>query len=183
MMPDVLDLLSAADEAEMKKRAGSEAQQRALAVSTNQVEVIEKHFGAAVLQTIAGTTLGELVQGPATIAFREQFLAGIGSSSDPIETALAEQFMWSHYEVGNLHVKLKSATSPEVASIYCGMITKLAAESRKTALAIREYGSPITPKQVTLVKQQNLAAGNQQVAMIDGSSLPYVPKSLPLTPN
>ncbi len=28
--------------------------------------------------------------------------------------------------------------------------------------------SPLVPKQVTVVKQQNVAAGNQQVAMVDG---------------
>ena len=36
--------------------------------------------------------------------------------------------------------------------------TKLTAEIRRLCLAVREYRAPITPKNVTVVRQQNVAA-------------------------
>jgi hypothetical protein len=43
-------------------------------------------------------------------------------------------------------------------------------EFRKSSLALRDYRSPTVPKQVTVVKQQNLAAGNQQVALVEADA-------------
>jgi hypothetical protein len=61
------------------------------------------------------------------------------------------------------------ASSVEHVELYCSAATKLMAEFRRTSLALKEYRGPSLPRQVTLVQQQNLAAGDQQVALIDGT--------------
>jgi hypothetical protein len=45
--------------------------------------------------------------------------------------------------------------------------TKLTSEFRRLCLAVREFRAPVVPKSVTLVKQQNVAGGDQQIALVD----------------
>ncbi len=62
------------------------------------------------------------------------------------------------------------ATTTEAAALYNAAAARLMAEFRKTSLALREYRTPVLQKQITVVKQQNLAAGDQQIAYLDGQA-------------
>ena len=48
-----------------------------------------------------------------------------------------------------------------------GAASKLTAEFRRLCLAVKEYRSPTVPKSVTVVRQQNLAGGDQRIALVD----------------
>lgn len=76
--------------------------------------------------------------------------------------------MWTHFRIADLHVQAALATSPEHLEVYTTAVAKLMGEFRRTSLAIREFRSPIVAKNITVVKQQNVAAGDQQVALIEG---------------
>jgi hypothetical protein len=52
---------------------------------------------------------------------------------------------------------------------------KLMAEFRRSTLALRDFQTPPAVKHVTVVKQQNVAAGDQQVALIEAGAADSAP--------
>jgi hypothetical protein len=137
-------------------------------VDNERGALIVKEFTApATLATLVGKNLKGAVAPPAFKLYRDQLLRDSGQPTDAIEVMLIEQLMWAHHRIGDLHVQASTASSPETFEIYSAAGVRLMAEFRKTSLALREYRSPITPKNVTLVRQQNLAAGNQEIALLD----------------
>ena len=64
-----------------------------------------------------------------------------------------------------------SAGKPaELRNVWSQVATRFMGEARKCLLALHEIRKPVTTKQVTVVQQQNLSAGHQQVGcMVDST--------------
>ncbi|MHB9048664.1 MAG: hypothetical protein ACYC35_22335 [Pirellulales bacterium] len=133
-----------------------------------QAGVVDEICGAGVLMTCLPKTLGGFITAAAYQRYRSNFLAKAAQPGDPLESMLAEQLLWAHHTIGQLHTKAASAQTAEEAGIYHSASARVMAEFRRTTLALREYRSPAVPRQVTVVNQQNVAAGDQQVAYLDG---------------
>jgi hypothetical protein len=104
-----------------------------------------------------------------------RILAQAGDPTDPLEVMCIEQFMLANQKIGDLHVRASMATDPIAVNQYLSAAARLMTECRKGLTAIKAYRTPSLSPQVTIVKQQNLAAGDQQVALIenaDGLSMP-----------
>ena len=94
-------------------------------------------------------------------------------TSDPLERMMIEQITLAYHNIARLHMQASNAETLEHAEVYNSAAARLLGEFRRTVLALREYRAPIASKQVTLVQQQNLASGNQQVAFVEsGVTLP-----------
>jgi hypothetical protein len=128
---------------------------------------------AAVLQACLGKeVVDKFFTSGTVLTHLDNVKAGAGRPTDPIANFMVEQLAWAHHRLGLLHCQAAGATTPELAKEYNAAAARLMTEFRKTALALREYRMPMPPKQVTVVQQQNLAAGDQQVAFIEGSARP-----------
>ena len=107
-------------------------------------------------------------KGPVAYQFyRNKMLIEAGNSNDPLETMLIEQLMMAHQTIGSLYVRAAESNDPAAINLFTSGAARLMAESRKALMAIREYRTPSGPQQLTIVKQQNLAGGNQQVAYLE----------------
>ncbi len=137
--------------------------------------ILRSASGPAVLATLAGPQLKRLVPLESYKRYRDEVLADLDQKSDAIEQFLVEEILWAHQRLGQLHVDAASAKAPEMIEAFNTAAVRLMGEVRRTALALREYRSPIAPKVINVVKQQNLAAGDQQVAMVDNSPQSPVP--------
>jgi hypothetical protein len=153
----------------------TEEQRTALAKCSREATIIENSFGAGVLASISGASLGSQA-GPAGFkVYHDRVVVASGAPKDPIEVMLIEQLTWAHHRIGRLHVAATAATAPDHVSALATATARLMSEFRKSGLALREYRSPMVPKQVTLVKQQNLAAGNQAVALLEAAAAGQLP--------
>jgi hypothetical protein len=76
---------------------------------------------------------------------------------------MLEQQLWAHSRIGDLHAQSANSETPEVIVAYTLAAARLMAEFRKSALALREYRSPVVPKQVVL-DNQDAAAGDTEAA-------------------
>ena len=136
-------------------------------------KVIEETYGAAVLAAVTAKQFGGNVEMPGFKAYRDGIVAGAGQSTDPIETMLVEQLIWAHFRVADLQIQATIAGAADITNIYTTAAARLMAEFRRSAMALREYRSPFVPRQVTVVKQQNIAAGgDQQIAFVEGGVSP-----------
>jgi hypothetical protein len=108
--------------------------------------------------------------------YRHKVLIEAGNSNDPLETMLVEQLMMAHQTIGSLYVRAADSNDPAAINLLTSGAARLMAESRKTLMAIREYRTPTGPQQLTIVKQQNLAGGDQQVAYLDKSGSQTMPE-------
>jgi hypothetical protein len=145
-------------------------QRKALAKSCHEAGVIEDTFGAGVLASISRSSLASHAGPGGFKVHRDRVLAASGAPKDPIEVMLVEQLLWAHHHLADLHVAATATKAADQVSALTSAAARLMAEFRKSSLALRDYRSPLVPKQVTVVKQQNLAAGNQQVAMIEADA-------------
>jgi len=126
--------------------------------------------GARFLASIAGEAFGANVPPAAFKIYCDHMLRGC--TDDPMELTLREQLLWMHYRMGSLLAAATEATDVRVAERYDAAAAKLAAECRRTTMALREYLQPPTPPQVTVVKQQNVSSGEQQVAYVEAGAQP-----------
>ena len=131
--------------------------------------VLKEMSASGVLAVVAGKHYKNNVHPASFKKYRDQILAEADNPRDPVEIMLVEQLLWAHHRIGDLHAASAMADSAEVAEVYNSAATRLMSEFRRTSLALREYRAPNIPTQLTVVRQQNLAAGNQQVALIDGT--------------
>jgi hypothetical protein len=79
---------------------------------------------------------------------------------------LLEQLALAHQRVAKLHVQAEEAKSADTAKVYVTAAIRLTGELRRLALALRQYRDPLPKRSFTVIKQQNLAAGRQQVAYV-----------------
>lgn len=100
----------------------------------------------------------------------EQLLAEAKRTDDPIESMMIQQLIMAHHRIANLHVSAATAKKVDACETYSAMAQRLLAEFRRLALALREYRSPATGKQTTVVhridrvEQLNQAEGTQDVS-------------------
>ena len=139
----------------------------AIANVAQGADVVENLTAPGVLSILAGKIFKDQIPTPSYQLYRDQFLAGCGQPSDPLERMMLEQQVWAHFRIGGLHAQAAVAESPEHVELFTAAATKIMAEFRRMSLAIREYRSPLATKNVTVVKQQNVAAGDQQIALVE----------------
>ena len=114
----------------------------------------------------------------------EAYLAGVlrdaGEPRDPIERMLIEQSVLAHHHLGHLYLRAGSATDAQELEAILGAAARLLGEFRRTALALRSYREPAASPKV-LVAQQNIAAGDQQVAYLAAGAgeAPPLPRKKP----
>jgi len=135
-----------------------------------RARAIQETSAAAALATCAGKVFGKDFGACAFKAYHDNVLEAAGQPTDPIETMLIEQLLLAHHRIADLNVQAVSAATTEAAALYNAAAARLMAEFRKTSLALREYRTPVVPKQITVVKQQNVAAGDQKIAYLDGTA-------------
>lgn len=146
--------------------------EEALAPYQPHARAIEEISGAVVLATCIGNSYGEEFGPRAFNAYHDNMLEAAGQPTDPIEAMLIEQLLWAHHRLGHLHLQATSAQAPEAAALYNAAAARLMGEFRKMTLALREYRTPAVSKHLTVVKQQNVAAGDQQIAYLEGKAAP-----------
>ena len=135
--------------------------------SQSQAEVIKQTSTSAALATCLSKTFGKVVESNGFRAYHDDILTASGKPSDPIEVMLIEQLLLAHHRIGDLHAHSACSESAEEAVLYNGAALRLMAEFRKTSLALREYRTPVATPNVTVVRQQNVAKGDQQIAYVD----------------
>lgn len=128
---------------------------------------IKETSGPAVLATILGKTWGKVAGSNGFQRYHDDILSAAGAPDCPIETMMIEQLLLAHHRLGDLLAESACADNPEVAALFNNSAVRLMAEFRKTTLALQEFRTPKPLPNVTHVGQQNIAAGNQQIAYLD----------------
>lgn len=143
-----------------------------IGMATQLGDTIRQIHTANVLEATLSPLHGAGVGSAGYQAIRDRYLRECGAPSDPIEEMLIEQFVLANFHIGQLHTRAAQAKSSEAAKVFYGALARMQAESRKLALALQAYRSPPKTSQFTVVKQANIAAGNQQVAFVEQSQTP-----------
>ena len=131
--------------------------------------------GVSQFESMSSSTLSTVSAASHIRAF-EQIRVDAGVAGDPMAQLLADSAVLSHIQAARL-MSLASSQPPEVADVYHKASARYLSETRKQVLALREYRSPVVSKQVTVVQQQNVAHGDQQVACLTANVTPMA--SLP----
>ena len=126
-------------------------------------------YGVATTRCIA-TPAGDYFRLDGVQAYRKKLRAEFARPGNQLDAMLVDQLAWCHIESGHLLANSSTASDPKEKEVLCGSAIKLMAEVRKTALTLRDLQTPPAVKQVTVVKQQNVAAGDQQVALIEAGA-------------
>jgi hypothetical protein len=71
----------------------------------------------------------------------ERTLADLGNPSDPVERMMIEQLVLAHFRVAQLHVDAGYCKGAEGMKLYTAATARLLGEFRRTALALRAYGT------------------------------------------
>jgi hypothetical protein len=71
----------------------------------------------------------------------EQTLADLGNPTDPIERMMIEQLVLAHFRIAQLHVDAGYCKHAEGMKLYTAATARLLGEFRRTALALRAYGT------------------------------------------
>lgn len=140
-------------------------QQAALHKARQEAGIIDQlAFPAAM----AGALQLERYAGPEGLKlYLEELTESCGAPTDPVEQMLIQQLALAHHRIAQLHVSAAEAGSVELVKAYSAAAVRLTGEFRRLALALRTYRQPVSTRHFTVVRQQNLATGNQQVAYIE----------------
>ena len=130
-------------------------------------KIVSEMSAAGVLSVVVGTNLQNAVRPAGFKIYRDDFLKASGAPEDPLEVVMLEQIAVAHHRILALHAEAARAETAEMIEVLNAAATKLAAELRRLCLAVREYRSPIASKNVMVVKQQNVAGGDQKIALVD----------------
>lgn len=151
-------------------------QSKALSAPEYGQKVLEELHSATVLSTLAGEVIANELHPGGFKLYRDALIKAVGQPVDPLENLIIDQLLWAHFSIGRLQTTAAGAATAEVNGAFTLAITRLMAEFRKTLLALREYRSPLTPRQITVVQQQNVAAqGDQQIAFVERGGGPTNP--------
>jgi hypothetical protein len=71
----------------------------------------------------------------------ERTLADMGNPTDPVERMMIEQLVLAHFRVAQLHVDAGYCKGAEGMKLYTAATARLLGEFRRTALALRAYGT------------------------------------------
>lgn len=124
--------------------------------------------------------LGSEIGSSAWKVYLDEFVRDTGDPTDPIERLMVQQLALAHHRIGQLHIRAESADSVEAAKQYAAAAVRLTGEFRRLALALRQYRQPVSTKHFTVVKQQNLSNGDQQIAYLDQPGEPSGQRQVPL---
>jgi len=111
--------------------------------------------------------MGTSVSAHAAKARVEQLLEQAKQTDDPVEAMMLEQLCMAHHRIAALHARAAKSTDIKVIEAYSSAAQRLLAEFRRLAIALREYRTPATGKQTTIVhkvEQWNHAEGMQDVS-------------------
>ena len=126
-----------------------------------------RHTAAAsYLLALTQSTLGGGMPSESYGIYIEKLLTDAGDPTDPIERMMVEQIAMAHHSIGRLYVKAASSNDLERTKVLGEGATKMLAEFRRLAVALKKYREPTVPNNVMLVNQQNVAH-NQQVALVN----------------
>jgi len=139
-------------------------QQAALAKATREGNIVRTMaFPAAMASALP---IGNEVGPSGFKLYLDQLVQDAGAPTDPVERMLLEQLALAHQRVAKLHAQAEEAKSADAAKVYLVAAIRLTGELRRLALAVRQYRDPLPKRSFTVIKQQNLAAGRQQVAYV-----------------
>jgi hypothetical protein len=146
--------------------------------STNVLSLPPEDYAEGVLGNVVPLTvfralmtpLGDNFRLDGIQAYRKQLRAELARPGNQLDAMLVDQLAWCHVEGGHLLAKSAYASDPKEKEVLSGSAIKLMAEVRRTAQALRDLQTPPAVKHVTVVKQQNVAAGDQQVALIEAGA-------------
>ena len=142
------------------------AQRAALNKAQQQANVVREAFFPSMMAAAIPVTKD--IGASAFRLYLNQLLQDAGNPTDPIERMLLEQLALAHYRIAELHVQVEQSRTAEEVKVYSTAAVRLTGEFRRLALALRQYRQPLLPKRtVAFIKQQNVAAGDQQVAYLD----------------
>lgn len=147
-------------------------QQAAMSKAEREADIIQDAaFAASMASSIS---ICDQVGAAGFKVYRDRLLEEAGNPTDPIERMMIEQLALAHHRIAQLHVQVEEAKSIEAAKAYAAAAARLTGEFRRLALAIRQYRQPISTKHFTVVRQQNVSSGHQQIAYLDqtGASEP-----------
>ena len=143
-------------------------QYAALSKAEREADIIQDVLFAA---SMAGSiSAGDSVSSSGFKVFLERLLKQAGDPTDPVERMMIEQLALAHYRIAQLHVQAAKADTVDAAKQYSAMAIRLTGELRRMSLAIKQYRQPTSTKHFTVVRQQNVSNGNQQVAYLDQST-------------
>jgi hypothetical protein len=124
---------------------------------------------AAFLYGSMAGLFGDVLDKDVYQAYRDRLLQDFGDVTDPVVEMMVEQLALAHLNIGRLHVRAANAASVDEAKAYNAAAARLMGEFRRTSLALKAYRVPASPRNVTVV-QQNLARGDQQIALVTGGA-------------
>jgi hypothetical protein len=130
-------------------------------------QIVTEMSAAGALSIVIGKTLQNAVRPPGYKVYRDEFLKASGASQDALEVLMLEQIAVAHHRILGLHSQAAGVETPEMIEVLTSAAAKLTAEMRRLCLAVREYRAPVGPRSVTLVKTQNVAGGDQRIALLD----------------
>ncbi|TWU33437.1 hypothetical protein Q31b_57540 [Novipirellula aureliae] len=133
-------------------------------------ESVRDRSAASYLFAVTRRVLGEPFSAEVMRVYVDSTLADAKVSDDPLERMLLEQAVLANHQLGRLYAEAATATKVEEIELYNAAATRLLAEFRRLALAIKQYREPSLARNFQFVKQQNVAQ-NQQIAYVDGQ--PY----------
>lgn len=142
-------------------------QQAAQARAERQADIIQD--AAFPASMAAAIPLSKEVGASGFKIYLDRLLKDAGNPTDPIERMMIEQLAMAHHRIAQLHVQTETADTVEGKKAYAAAAVRLTGEFRRLSLAIRQYRQPISTKHFTVVRQQNIANGDQQVAYLDQS--------------
>ena len=95
----------------------------------------------AVVPASMATALGldNLVGAAGYRLYLDELLRDAGNPTDPVEIMLFEQMAFCHLQALQLHGEAAEAKGLEATELYLSAAARLTAETRKIALALKEY--------------------------------------------
>ena len=128
------------------------------------VQLLHHGMTSAWLGLFLGDKLQDQIPAQSLLDFAVEVRAEL-QPKDSLEKLMVDSALLSHFKAAQLMAEA-SVVDLQRAEIYLKAAPKFLAEFRKCVLALKEYRAPVVAKQVTVVQQQNVAQGDQQVACV-----------------
>jgi len=123
-----------------------------------------------ILHHVLTPRLGTCLRSDGLQAHRRQLQRDHARPGNQLDGMLIDQVTWCHFQAGQLMVEATASRDPKERQVLTESAIKLMTEVRRTVLALTDLRNPQPAKQVTVVKQQNVAAGSQQVALVEAGA-------------
>jgi len=151
-----------------------------MAKAESEADIIEHAvFAASMASSI---TVGNDVSASGFKVYLDRLLEQAGNPTDPLERIMLQEVALAHYRIAQLHAKAAEARTVDAAKQYSVVAIRLTGELRRMFLAIKQYRQPSSTK-FTVVKQQNVANGDQQVAYLNHADANTSQNRVPFLPD